>query len=38
LRGAALDALKQYQYAAATRGGKGVASDVQVVIKFWFDP
>jgi TonB family protein len=38
LREAALDALKQYQYAAATRGGKGVASEVKVKIKFWFDP
>jgi TonB family protein len=38
LRGAALEALKQYQYAAATRGGKGVSSEVRVTIKFWFDP
>ena len=38
LRTAALEALMQYQYEAATRGGKGVASEVRVVIKFWFDP
>lgn len=38
LRDAALDALQHYKYAAATRDGKGVSSEVQVVIKFWFDP
>jgi TonB family protein len=38
LREAAQEALKQYQYAPATKAGKGVPSEVQVVIKFWFDP
>jgi TonB family protein len=38
LRQAALDALKQYEYAAATQGGKAVASHVKVTVKFWFNP
>ncbi|MGB8325286.1 MAG: energy transducer TonB, partial [Candidatus Acidiferrum sp.] len=38
LRQAAMDALKQYQYAAATQAGKPVQSHVTVTIKFWFDP
>jgi len=38
LRQAAMDALKQYEYAPATQGGKAVASKVTVTIKFWFDP
>ncbi len=38
LHEAALDALKQYQYSPATRGGKSVASEVKVTMKFWFDP
>lgn len=38
LREAAIAAFKQYEYAAATRGGKSVASEVKVTIKFWFDP
>jgi TonB family protein len=35
---AALDAMKQYVYAPATKGGKGIGSTVKVTIKFWFDP
>jgi TonB family protein len=38
LRQAAIDALKQYEYAAATQGGKAVASHVKVTVKFWFNP
>ena len=38
LRPAAMDALKQYEYAPATQGGKAVASKVVVTVKFWFDP
>jgi protein TonB len=37
-RQAAMDALRQYQYAPATQGGKAVASTVVVTVKFWFDP
>jgi TonB family protein len=37
-RQVAMDALKQYEYAPATQGGKAVASKVTVTIKFWFDP
>ncbi len=38
LRPAAMEAMKQYVYAPATKGAKGVASTVKVTIKFWFDP
>ena len=38
LRQAAMDALRQYEYAPATQGGKAVVSKVTVTIKFWFDP
>jgi protein TonB len=38
LREAAMEALKQYQYQPATKGGKGVTSWVRVTVKFWFDP
>jgi TonB family protein len=37
-RQAAMDALRQYEYAPATQGGKPVASKVVVTVKFWFDP
>jgi TonB family protein len=37
-RQVAMDALRQYEYAPATQGGKPVASKVTVTIKFWFDP
>jgi TonB family protein len=37
-RQVAMDALKQYEYAPATQGGKSVSSKVTVTIKFWFDP
>jgi TonB family protein len=35
---AAIDALKHYEYAPATQGGKPVPSKVTVTVKFWFDP
>jgi len=38
LRDAAVDALKQYQYAPATQGGKAVESKAEEVVKFWFNP
>jgi len=38
LRQAALDALKQYEYAPATQGGRAVAAHITVTVKFWFDP
>jgi TonB family protein len=38
LRDAAVEALKQYQYEPATQGGKPLASKVEVVVKFWFNP
>jgi TonB family protein len=37
-RQVAMDALRQYEYAPATQGGRPVASKVTVTIKFWFDP
>jgi len=37
-RQVAKDALRQYEYAPATQGGKPVTSKVTVTIKFWFDP
>jgi len=38
LRQAAVDALKQYEYAPATQGGRAVAAHVTVTVKFWFNP
>ena len=38
LREAAVEALRQYQYAPATQGGKGVVSKVTTTVKFWFNP
>jgi TonB family protein len=38
LREAAMAALKQYQYAPATQGGKAVGSKAVEVVKFWFNP
>ena len=38
LRAAAVDALKQYEYAPATQGGKAVESKAEAVVKFWFNP
>jgi TonB family protein len=38
LRQAAAEALKQYEYAPATRGGKAVAAHVTATVKFWFNP
>jgi periplasmic protein TonB len=38
LRASAVDALKQYEFTPATRGGKAVASKVTVTVKFWFNP
>ncbi|MGB7437345.1 MAG: energy transducer TonB [Candidatus Acidiferrum sp.] len=38
LRDAAVDALKQYQYAAATQAGKPVPSKTTAIVKFWFNP
>jgi TonB family protein len=38
LRKAAVDAVKQYEFSPATRGGKAVASKVIVTVKFWFNP
>ena len=38
LRQAAMDALKQYEYAPATQGGRAVAAHVIVTVKFWFNP
>jgi TonB family protein len=38
LREAAIRALKQYEYAPATQGGKAIASTAVEVVKFWFDP
>lgn len=38
LRDAAVEALKRYQYAPATQGGKAVASKVTATVKFWFNP
>jgi len=38
LRDAAMDALRQYEYAPATQGGKPVAAHVTVTVKFWFNP
>jgi TonB family protein len=38
LRQAAMDALKQYEYAPATQGGKAVPAHVTATVKFWFNP
>lgn len=38
LRDAAIEALKKYEYAPATQGGKTVASKTIAVVKFWFNP
>ena len=38
LRDAAVEALKQYEFAPATQGGKAVASKTTEVVKFWFNP
>lgn len=38
LRDAAVEALKKYEYAPATQGGKNVASKTTAVVKFWFNP
>jgi protein TonB len=38
LRDAAVKAMKKYEYEPATKGGKAVASQVTVTIKFWFNP
>ena len=38
LQAAAVDAVKQYEYAPATQGGKPVAAKVSVMVKFWFNP
>ncbi len=38
LRQAAMDALKQYEYAPATQGGKAVAAHVTATVKFWYNP
>jgi TonB family protein len=38
LRPAAMEAMKQFEYAPATKGGRGISSQVKVTIKFWFDP
>jgi TonB family protein len=38
LRDAAVVALKKYQYAPATQGGKAVASKTTATMKFWFNP
>jgi protein TonB len=38
LREAAVAALKQYEYAPATQGGRAVESKAVVVVKFWFNP
>lgn len=37
LRDAAVEALKRYQYAPATQGGKAIVSKATVTVKFWFD-
>jgi TonB family protein len=38
LREAAVEALKQYQYAPATQGGKPIEGKTTEVVKFWFNP
>jgi TonB family protein len=38
LREAAVEALKQYEYAPATQGGKTVEGKAVEVVKFWFNP
>jgi TonB family protein len=38
LRAAAVEAMKQYEYEPATKGGKPVPSQLTTTIKFWFDP
>jgi protein TonB len=38
LREAAVEAMKQYEYEPATKGGKPQPSQITTTIKFWFDP
>ncbi len=38
LRGAAIEALRKYEYKAATRNGQPVAGHVMATVKFWYEP
>jgi TonB family protein len=38
LRGAALEALKHYQYKPATKNGQSVSARLPVTVKFWYEP
>jgi TonB family protein len=38
LRDAAVEALKKYEYAPATQGGKAIVSKATAMVKFWFNP
>jgi TonB family protein len=38
LRDAAIEALKKYEYAPGTQGGRPVAAKTTVTVKFWFNP
>jgi hypothetical protein len=38
LRGAAITAAKQYEYAPATLHGKAVSAHVKVAVQFWYEP
>jgi periplasmic protein TonB len=38
LHQAAIDAIKKYEYAPATKGTRSVDSHVIVTIKFWYNP
>ena len=38
LRDAAIEALKKYEYAPGTQGGRPVATKTTATVKFWFNP
>lgn len=38
LKGAAIDAVKQYKYEPAMQGGKPVVAHVKVTVQFWYEP
>jgi protein TonB len=38
LHGAAIEALKHYQYKPATKNGRAVPGHVAVTVKFWYEP
>ena len=38
LRDAAIEALRKYEYAPGTQGGRPIAARTTATVKFWFNP